>query len=97
MNRYDADESTDYADPPAAVPKLSEPPPPQLEQAKMPSLPSSVDNNQINQFDAMTEHHPSQNVEQRNGVAQQDLVQDSDGGAMNVEPESQGTGIKEDG
>ncbi len=70
-----------------------------LEQTGQPSSPlpsSNVDSIPINRVDPQAEQQFSQNREQRNGV-QSDSVQDGEGGAANVEPEIQGTGIKEDG
>jgi len=93
---YDADDNTHQA-PPATIVHLPEPPPKpeQIDQLNF-SLPSNFDSNQINRVDPPAEQQFSQNQELRNGI-QSDTLQDGESSAANAEPETQGTGIKEDG
>jgi len=95
---YDADDSTHHAAPPAAVPNLPEPPPKpgQINQPTSPHPPSNFDSDQITRVDPLAEQQFPQNREQRNGI-QSDAMPDGESAATNVEPETQGTGIKEDG
>jgi hypothetical protein len=97
-HRYDADDITHPIALPAAIPNLPEPPanPEQINQSNVPFPQSVLESNQINRVDPAVEQQSLQSGEQRNGV-ESDAVQHGEGGAVNVEPETQGTGIKEDG
>ncbi|KAK2740257.1 hypothetical protein FQN55_008983 [Onygenales sp. PD_40] len=100
---YDADDNAHHAAPQAAplnTPSFAEPQAPQNEISApiAPAQQPPIDNNQISQVETQAENGYLQNGGQSNGFGDHSMVaQDNGTSAAAIEPENQGTGIKEDG
>lgn len=101
-SRYDADDSANHTAQAAPASTAANPPPvatePVTEQPSAPTIATSIETGQQEQFGPGTVHQSLENGNnQMMGGDAWDGGQGNDPGAMSMKHEAQGTGIKEDG